>query len=111
MYIVEYIRLVGGSGPHEGRVEVYYNETWGTVCDDNFDLNDAKVVCRQLGYDTAIRYRPYAYFGQGNDPIWLDYLRCTGTETSLHHCHRNDYGVIRSCSHAEDVGVVCPGIT
>ena len=44
------VRLVGGSVADEGRVELCLNNAWGTICDDGFDVNDANVICRQLGY-------------------------------------------------------------
>ena len=47
------VRLVGGSGDYEGNVQVCINETWGYVCDNSWDSEDAKVVCRQLGYSTT----------------------------------------------------------
>ncbi|XP_073256575.1 galectin-3-binding protein-like [Porites lutea] len=103
------IRLVndGYSISHaQGRVEVFYNGIWGTVCDDYWDLNDAKVVCRQLGFGRATRAYKSATFGPGNGKIWMDDVRCTGSERSLTECPHNGWG-IQNCGHSEDAGVLC----
>ena len=100
------VRLIGGNEPYKGRLEVYYNAEWGTVCDDGFDISDANVVCRELGYLGAVEY---SYYGQGSGSIWLDDLACTGTETSIYNCAHSGFGN-HSCGHNEDVGVECQGI-
>ena len=99
---------MGGSSSSEGRVEVYYSGQWGTVCDDNFGINDANVVCRQLGYTSAVEVRYYAFFGAGSGRIWLDEVACDGSETSIEDCSHNGWGS-NDCWHDEDVGVVCSG--
>ena len=100
------LRLVNGSTQYEGRVEVYYNGEWGTVCDDGWDLNDAQVVCRQLDFGPAIAARDRVFYGQGNGQIWLGNLNCTGTELNIEDCSHNGWE-IEDCSHGEDAGVKC----
>ena len=102
------IGLVGGSGPHEGRVEVYHNGTWGTVCSDGWDLHDATVVCRELGYIKVAAVLRSALFGSGSGPILLSELSCIGNESVIAECGHNDSGG-HNCSHSEDVSVVCEG--
>ncbi|XP_039077101.1 macrophage scavenger receptor types I and II isoform X1 [Hyaena hyaena] len=74
------VRLVGGSGPHEGRVEVFHSGQWGTVCDDHWELRSGQVICRSLGYQGVQAVRKGAYFGQGTGPIWLNEVFCFGRE-------------------------------
>ena len=100
------IRLVGGAKCGEGRVEIYHSREWGTVCDDRFDFNDARVICRQLGYREPKYVWFNAFFGQGTGPIWVDGLDCRGSESRLVDCSFNGFG-IHDCRHHEDAGVTC----
>ncbi|NXD88393.1 DMBT1 protein, partial [Halcyon senegalensis] len=103
-----WLRLVGGLSDCTGRVEVFYNNEWGTVCDDSWDLNDAAVVCRQLGCGQALLALSSAQFGRGAGPIWMDDVSCTGNETDFSNCRAKTRG-IHNCHHGEDAGVVCSG--
>ena len=103
------VRLVNGSTEYEGRVEVYYNGEWGTVCDDGWDLNDAQVVCRQLGFGPAITSRYNAFYGEGSGQIWLNNLDCNDTELTIEDCSHSGWG-IEDCNHTEDASVQCASL-
>ena len=92
-----------------GRLEVFFQGRWGTVCDDDFNNNAARVVCRQLGFNpVGANAVSRAHFGQGTGPIWLDEVDCTGSEPNIDSCPHNAWGS-HDCSHSKDVGVICHG--
>ena len=99
------LRLVNGD-QSEGRVEICFNNLWGTICDDFWDILDARVACRQLGFADAVRPTRFASFGQGTGPIYLDNLMCVGNESRLQDCRHNGVGT-HNCFHFEDAGVEC----
>ncbi|XP_057343241.1 scavenger receptor cysteine-rich domain-containing group B protein isoform X3 [Manis pentadactyla] len=100
------VRLVGGTGPCQGRVEILHGGLWGTVCDDDWGLPDAAVVCRQLGCGAALAATTNAFFGYGTGHILLDNVHCEGGESSLAACLSLGWGV-HNCGHHEDAGALC----
>ena len=120
--------LVGGANESEGRVEICQGNSYGTVCDDRWNDQDASVVCRQLGFDGKkklyiARLRcsdinfcfniasnvvafERAYFGEGSGDIFLDELLCDGSELHLTDCPVDSS---HDCTHSEDAGVRCGG--
>ena len=111
----------------EGRVEVCYNGVWGTVCSNSWGINDAVVVCRQLGYsnsgllycvdivsndvciiqlDSGVAAKVNGVFGRGLGPILLDRVGCTGSESTLLGCYNQGIET-NNCNHGQDAGVEC----
>ena len=104
------VRLVNGTNATGGTVEVCNGTRYGTVCDDRWDVLDARVVCRQLGYSGEAVALKRAFFGSSSSrPIYLDNVRCNGSENSLLNCASNEVGV-NDCDHSEDAGVRCNGV-
>jgi len=113
------VRLVGGEGPWEGRIEIYHRDRWGSVCDDHVNEKMAQVVCRQLGYKggytRALKTgsgHPKALhtFGPGTGRIWANKIDCTtGLEQDLRDCAITWYKAVKdnTCTHNEDAGVQC----
>uniref|UniRef100_A0A8U7N6E2 Uncharacterized protein n=1 Tax=Corvus moneduloides TaxID=1196302 RepID=A0A8U7N6E2_CORMO len=102
------IRLVSGPDTCQGRVEIFYRGNWGTVCDDDWGLSDASVVCRQLGCGTALAATVLGSFGYGSGPVLLDNVGCGGGEARLADCFHLGWGQ-HNCGHHEDAGVICRG--
>ncbi|KAG7214371.1 hypothetical protein INR49_023082 [Caranx melampygus] len=100
------VRLVAGESRKEGRVEVFMSSQWGSVCDDGWNDVNAAIVCKQLGFTGRAKARSMAYFGEGQGPIHLDNVRCSGTETALGQCMAVGQDG-HDCRHSEDAGVIC----
>ncbi|XP_049330430.1 deleted in malignant brain tumors 1 protein-like isoform X4 [Astyanax mexicanus] len=99
------VLLVNGSR-YSGRVEVLHGESWFTVCDADFNQQDAEVVCRELGCGSPVEILGAAAFGRGEGPVWSEELQCRGNESQIHFCPKSS-SLKHNCSHDNDVGLVC----
>lgn len=102
------VRLVDGPNKCAGRVEVLHENRWGSVCDDHWDMKDAKVICKQVGCGSPLSALGGARYGRGPDVIWLDDVNCEGTEESISDCKARPWGE-HDCYHGEDASVFCTG--
>ena len=130
------IRLVGGSTYMEGRVEICHNGRWGTVCDREWDIEDAYVICRTMGLPWRGQYiilmlmhltitksillplpigaqafsGSYTASHYGSAPsgltIWLEDINCKGNENKLSECV-DEYGDRGNCQHSNDASMLC----
>lgn len=100
------IRVMNGNSSCRGRVEVLRNGIWGTVCDDDWDMDNARVVCRQLGCGPPLAATKLALYGYGTGPIMLDNVDCVGNEQKLTDCFHLGW-FQHNCGHHEDAGVIC----
>ncbi|CAC5424574.1 DMBT1 [Mytilus coruscus] len=98
------LRITAGYAKHQGRLDIYYRGEWGTVCDNHFGDVDAEVACRQLGYCSGIM-QPAHRIRSGYGAVWLNDVKCSGSETKLLDCKFNN--VTSQCEHYEDVGIHC----
>ncbi|XP_051814343.1 CD5 antigen-like isoform X4 [Acanthochromis polyacanthus] len=95
------VRLVGGTHRCSGRLQVKRNQVWSSVCSDGFDLQDAEVVCRELGCGSPSGFKEELY---GEAPEWIPEFRCGGHESALLHCERSDRD---TCSPGTTVTLTC----
>uniref|UniRef100_A0AAR5Q9G6 Uncharacterized protein n=1 Tax=Dendroctonus ponderosae TaxID=77166 RepID=A0AAR5Q9G6_DENPD len=103
------LRLVNGTSFNEGRLEVRHLGIWGSVCDDDFNEDAAKIACSQLGFAGSAVIKKNGFFGKSKGPIWLDQVSCNGNESSLEKCTHWDWGE-HNCDHEEDIGLICSNI-
>lgn len=107
------LRLVGGSTPNEGRVEVYKKGTngmgdWGRVCaGSEWDRRESNVVCRTVGYPNGAEASS-GTFGTGTGRVFIIDVECAGTENTFLHCNEANFGNLQACpADEEDATVVC----
>ena len=105
---VNVVRLANGTSRCSGRVEVFHNAQWGTVCDDRWGMQDATVACREINCGTPMSVKYRAFFGEGNGQVWLDDVECEGMEKSITECSHRGFGE-NDCGHAEDASIICSG--
>ncbi|XP_050402747.2 scavenger receptor cysteine-rich type 1 protein M160 isoform X1 [Patella vulgata] len=101
---------LGGGNNYTGEVLVNYLGTTGRICSDDWDDNDARVACRELGYrnGTAYNHVRFDYYYSSNGPYWISKMACTGTERNLTACPRTTtLGAVKTCTSGKGAGIMC----
>ena len=96
----------GGSKPYGGRLEIYYNTQWGTVCNHFWEKVDGEIACQQLGFPGFVNYLANYPSGSTGQDILLDNVKCFGSERTLIECSHKGFGA-HNCNHTSDVGIEC----
>ena len=89
-----------------GRVEIFREGFWGALCSVAWDLKDADVVCRQLGYPGALADTGHGEFGSIT-PVWVTTVACQGNETRLDPCFEGGWKHESHCWKRHGAGVIC----
>ena len=105
-FVIDGVRLVGRDYyANQGRVEVFYSGIWGTVCGGrSWDIKDANVVCRQLGFEGALKAVDHPGVAQNKMTLMYN-VQCAGNESSLVECYHKGFG--QSSCYGVNAGVVC----
>ena len=91
---------MNGASPNQGKAQVFHNGSWWQLCSSEFDLREANVVCRQLGYVRAQALQFAVYI---QDRVQWMHVTCTGSEFSLSLCLSWD----TLCNSSQDMTIVC----
>ena len=109
------IRLVDGKTEREGRVEIFYNSSWGSVCDTDWGTEEGDVVCRQLGFGPPILTTKGSHYDSTTEEgekrtvnLWLGNIECVGSEAMLAACSHSQWGMA-NCKTEQEAGVKCSG--
>uniref|UniRef100_A0A1X7T7Q6 Uncharacterized protein n=1 Tax=Amphimedon queenslandica TaxID=400682 RepID=A0A1X7T7Q6_AMPQE len=100
------VRLSGSSMDWVGRIELCVERTWTTLCDKTWDLKDAAVICRQLGYSSYGAMPMYNCFTEGQLLFGITSIDCTGSENHILNCTHNG-PALYNCESHNDAGVIC----
>ena len=106
MYVDGDVRLIGGSSNYEGRVEIWYENSWVALCDDNFGIKYGGILCQQLGYK-GVESIDFS-FGHKRGGIVLNDLKCYGKEAHLLGCNYANISHSSTCKH---IGLQCKSHT
>ena len=99
--------MIEGPDRYEGNVQLLHNGEWGYVCDDEWDYADAKVACDQLDQRGVDAVRLNSHYGTQSGTIWMNNMKCNGTENTLQECQNSGWGKTKNCTISDKAGAMC----